>query len=136
MVVVNRVLRQLTNYHGAMVVASTGLGKTIIGTHIAYVLQYIEQRIMNVMVIAPTATKKEWRRRLRSAGISADAVYTRDSLDRRLDKKRNQEQRQASVNLWCDQKKLSNLEKQQVRHICSLYLAPRSMENSIENLIG
>jgi hypothetical protein len=80
MVVVDRALRQLGEYRGAMIVASTGLGKTIMATHIAYVLTRSEQSILNVMVMAPRPVKDEWQRRLLSAGVSS-SIHTRDLLD-------------------------------------------------------
>ncbi|MEI6775910.1 MAG: helicase-related protein [Chloroflexales bacterium] len=81
MVVIQRALRQIATWHGAMIVASTGLGKTIMGTHIAYELQHNQSRIMNVIVFAPKHLKTEWRRRLRSAGVGTDSIFTRSVLD-------------------------------------------------------
>lgn len=69
--VVARALRQIEEHGGAMVVASTGLGKTTIGTDIALRLQEAG-RILNVMVIGPKATEKSWRRQLSSAGLPCD----------------------------------------------------------------
>jgi superfamily II DNA or RNA helicase len=80
MIVVNRALRQLDNYRGAMVVASTGLGKTIIATHIAYKLVHHENSILNVLVVAPKPVKDEWQKRLRSAGVPV-SIHTRNLLD-------------------------------------------------------
>ncbi|NCC34417.1 MAG: hypothetical protein EOM24_20745, partial [Chloroflexia bacterium] len=82
LVVIQRALRQLTTLRGAMIVASTGLGKTIMGTHIAYELRHTHQRILNVLVFAPKHLKDEWRRRLRSAGLGADAIFTLALLDK------------------------------------------------------
>jgi len=91
MVVIKRAIRQLQEWRGAMIVASTGLGKTIMATHIAYELAN-ENRIKNVMVIAPKPVKKEWRKRLRSAGVSYD-IFTRDLLD-----KSDKNKRQSALN--------------------------------------
>lgn len=93
MVVINRAIRQLNDWRGAMIVASTGLGKTVMATHIAYELMHNQKQILNVMVIAPLPVKDEWRKRLRSGGISAD-IYTRDLLDRPI----NEIQKQKSLN--------------------------------------
>lgn len=73
-------LRQIYNYGGAMVVASTGLGKTVIATDIARRLHRAGQ-ISNVMVIAPSPVHEEWKRRLRSAGIIPE-IMTPDIWDR------------------------------------------------------
>lgn len=79
-VVIERVLRQLRKHRGAMLVATTGLGKTVMGTHTALRLMY-EQRIRNVIVLAPLQVKTDWDYAMRKAGISAQ-VFTRDLLDR------------------------------------------------------
>jgi endogenous inhibitor of DNA gyrase (YacG/DUF329 family) len=70
-VVIARALRQIEETRGAMVVASTGLGKTIIGTDIALRL-HEHGEILNVMVIGPKVVEKEWRKRLVSAGLPCD----------------------------------------------------------------
>lgn len=88
MVVVDRAIRQLEDRRGAMIVASTGLGKTIIATHIAYQL-HLEQSIFNVMIVAPQPVKDEWEKRMRSAGISA-SVHTRNLLDMPINEDQNQ----------------------------------------------
>ena len=79
MVVVNRALRQLNDWKGAMIVASTGLGKTVMATHIAYELR-TKNEILNLMVLSPASIKGEWKKRLRSAGLP-ETVYTRNVLD-------------------------------------------------------
>lgn len=89
MVVIDRAMRQLSDWRGAMIVASTGLGKTIIATHIAYELIHIEQSILNVMVVAPKPLKDEWQKRLQSAGVPA-SIHTRNLLDMPLDEDQNQ----------------------------------------------
>lgn len=81
MVLVNRALGQLERYRGAMIVASTGLGKTVVATHIAYELKR-RGTILNVLAFAPKPTKDEWVRRLKSAGVSAE-VMTLNQLDKR-----------------------------------------------------
>jgi superfamily II DNA or RNA helicase len=85
MIVIERVLRQLKDWGGAMLVASTGLGKTIMATHIAYRLR-LEHQIYNVIVFAPLQVHEEWQRALRSAGLEPQ-VFTRDLLDQPLHKK-------------------------------------------------
>lgn len=78
-VVIERMLRQLEEYRGSFLVASTGLGKTIMATHAAYRLQQAG-KIRNVVVFAPKQISFEWEDGFMSAGISAK-VFTRDLLD-------------------------------------------------------
>ncbi len=89
MVVVARAIRQLDEWRGAMIVASTGLGKTIIATHIAYQLLHEEQTILNVLIVAPKPVKDEWQKRMRSAGVPA-SIHTRNILDMPLNDDQNQ----------------------------------------------
>ncbi len=89
MIVIDRAIRQLNEYRGAMIVASTGLGKTIMATHIAYILSHAEQSILNVMVVAPRPVKAEWRKRLLSAGVSF-SIHTRNLLDIPINEDQNQ----------------------------------------------
>lgn len=79
-VVIERVMRQLLNWRGALLVASTGLGKTVMATHVAYRLMHREQQIMNVIVFAPRATKLEWKKRLKTGGITPE-IFTLGRLD-------------------------------------------------------
>lgn len=82
MVVIKRALRQLRSHRGAMIVASTGLGKTVMGTHIGVELKR-EGRIGNVLVLGPRAVAEEWRERFESGEVAV-RVYTADILDKRL----------------------------------------------------
>lgn len=79
MVVIERVLRQLKDWGGAMLVASTGLGKTVMATHIAYRLR-LDHHIYNALVFAPLQVHPNWQRAMESAGIACQ-VLTRDLLD-------------------------------------------------------
>ncbi len=79
-VVIARVLRQLRQYRGAMLVASTGLGKTVMATHVALRLAQ-ERKTINYLVFAPKQVHPDWKRALKSAGLSCD-VFTRELLDR------------------------------------------------------
>jgi hypothetical protein len=63
-------LRQIREYGGSMLVASTGLGKTVMGTHIAIQLK-AENLVENVIIICPAAVKKMWMREMHEASISA-----------------------------------------------------------------
>jgi superfamily II DNA or RNA helicase len=86
-IVIERVMRQLREWRGAFLVASTGLGKTIMATHIAYRLHHRDKRIQNVIVFAPLPTQPEWQKRLRSAGVSYE-IFTRNLLDQPFSDKR------------------------------------------------
>ncbi|MBV6442493.1 MAG: hypothetical protein EPGJADBJ_04211 [Saprospiraceae bacterium] len=79
-VVIARVLRQLKEYRGAMLVASTGLGKTVMATHAALRLD-MERKTMNYLVFAPKQIHPDWKRAMKSAGLSGE-VFTRELLDR------------------------------------------------------
>ena len=62
-------LRQLKQYEGSMLVASTGLGKTVVAVNVA--IQLREQNIIsNVIVIGPKAVKNNWEDELWEAGLS------------------------------------------------------------------
>lgn len=78
-VVIERVLRQLKEWRGAMIVASTGLGKTVMATHTALRL-FSEGRILNVLVFAPVQIHSDWKRAFKTAGVNA-SVFTRNLLD-------------------------------------------------------
>lgn len=61
-------LRQIREYRGSMLVASTGLGKTVVAVHIALHLKS-EDLIDNIMVIGPKTVEQTWKREFLSAGI-------------------------------------------------------------------
>lgn len=84
-VVIERVLRQLKEWRGAMLVASTGLGKTVMATHTAYRLAQ-EGRIRNVVVFAPLQVHPDWDQALDSAGLSSK-IITRNLLDTAIGRK-------------------------------------------------
>ncbi|NJK58239.1 MAG: DEAD/DEAH box helicase family protein [Pleurocapsa sp. SU_5_0] len=72
-------LRQIRNYGGSMLVASTGLGKTVMGTHIAIQLQ-AEELIDRVIIVAPKAVHKSWRKEMRLANLN-DVRFHYQTLD-------------------------------------------------------
>jgi len=78
-VVIERALRQLKDWRGAMIVASTGLGKTIMATHITYRLRK-ELKVYNIVVFAPKPIRADWERALDSGGLSYH-FFTRELLD-------------------------------------------------------
>jgi superfamily II DNA or RNA helicase len=77
--VVQRMLRQLQQYHGSILVASTGLGKTIMATHTALEL-HTQGLIKTILVFAPVATHPDWQRAIDSARLNGK-VFTRNLLD-------------------------------------------------------
>ncbi|MCB0028448.1 MAG: DEAD/DEAH box helicase family protein, partial [Anaerolineales bacterium] len=81
-VVIERLLRQLEDWRGAMLVASTGLGKTVIATHTAYRL-LLARKILNVIVLAPLQVLPNWQESMASGGIACE-TFTRDLLDQPL----------------------------------------------------
>lgn len=72
-------LRQIKAHGGSMLVASTGLGKTVMGTHIALQLKE-EDLIDNVMVISPKPVRESWQDEMRDAGLSL-SCFTLHTLD-------------------------------------------------------
>lgn len=82
-VVVNRVSKQLADpdRRGSLLIASTGLGKTIMAT--AAALDLREKGVVNrVLVFAPRLVTEEWSQRLDSARLSG-SVFTIDLLFRK-----------------------------------------------------
>jgi hypothetical protein len=73
-------LRQIRKYKGAMLVASTGLGKTIVATHVALQLNQAGE-ISNVMIIGPKVVKHLWAKEMREAGLAHD-YFIHQSLDK------------------------------------------------------
>ena len=67
-------LRQIRDYGGSMLVASTGLGKTVMGTHIAIQLQ-AEGLIDRVIIVAPKAVHKSWRKEMRQASLNSNCFH-------------------------------------------------------------
>ncbi|UOR07408.1 DEAD/DEAH box helicase family protein [Hymenobacter aerilatus] len=61
--VIARALRQEQDFGGSLIVAATGLGKTIIGAEIAGRLQ-VQGRIRQTILIAPTGVLPEWEQQL------------------------------------------------------------------------
>ncbi|WP_242027667.1 DEAD/DEAH box helicase family protein [Cyanobacterium aponinum] len=72
-------LNQIKNYGGSMLVASTGLGKTVIGTLVAIQLKE-EDFIDKVIIICPKPVKKTWEKEMRDASICAQ-YFNLQNLD-------------------------------------------------------
>ena len=85
--VIARLLRQIDEYNGAMLVASTGLGKTVIATDLARRMK-INGKIDNVLLIGPEPVRDSWRKHFRPAGITPE-YFNHSALDV-IDFKRNQ----------------------------------------------
>lgn len=77
--IIARALRHIEQHKGDMVVASTGLGKTIIGTAVALHLKQAGI-VTNVLVIAPKAVAGNWKEHFRPTGISVD-IFNPSALD-------------------------------------------------------
>lgn len=61
-------LRSLLEHQGAFLIASTGLGKTIIAAHVAAYLR-MQAEIDSALVIGPAGLREVWRRVMRAARI-------------------------------------------------------------------
>lgn len=68
--VVSRVLRNMEEHGGAMLVASTGLGKTIMAAHVVAYL-HMQRTIDKAIVLCPAGLKHMWRRTMRAAYVSS-----------------------------------------------------------------
>lgn len=68
--VVSRTLNAMHDYGGAMMVASTGLGKTVMAAHITAYLR-MQGDIDRVLVICPAGLKENWRRHMGMARVSS-----------------------------------------------------------------
>ncbi len=66
--VIARALRQANEYGGALIIAATGLGKTVIGAEIILRLQPIG-RTNQAIVIAPSSIYENWEQQLESRNI-------------------------------------------------------------------
>lgn len=69
--VVSSVLRSILEHHGAFLVASTGLGKTIIAAHVAAYLR-MRSEVQTAIVICPAGMRETWRRWMRAAHLSSE----------------------------------------------------------------
>ncbi len=68
--VASSVLRSLLEHNGAFLIASTGLGKTIIASHVAAYLR-MRDEIRSVLVVCPAGMREVWRRQMRAARLSS-----------------------------------------------------------------
>ena len=77
---VSLTLSQIYKFGGSMLVASTGLGKTIIGTLVAIQLKH-QDLIDKIIVICPNAVKSSWSREMQDASLCA-IFLTVETLDK------------------------------------------------------
>ena len=68
--VTSRVLQAISDHGGAMLVASTGLGKTVMAAHVVAYLR-MQGDIDKVIVICPAGLRENWRRFMRAAFASS-----------------------------------------------------------------
>lgn len=68
--VVSSVLRSLLEHDGAFLIASTGLGKTIIAAHVAAYLR-MRSAAQTAIVICPAGMRETWRRWMRAAHLAS-----------------------------------------------------------------
>lgn len=78
---VSRTLEAMRNLRGAMMIASTGLGKTVMAAHTAAYMK-AEGLIDRVLVICPAGLRENWRRFMRMARLSSiEFSYSTFSLE-------------------------------------------------------
>ncbi len=79
--VVSRTLDALQTHGGALLIASTGLGKTVMAAHIVAYLR-MQSLIDHVIVICPAGLRENWRRFMNMARTSsAEFSYSTLSVD-------------------------------------------------------
>lgn len=84
--VVSSVLASLLEHNGAFLIASTGLGKTVIAAHTVAYLR-MQDEIDNVIVVCPAGLKEMWKRFMRAARVASEeySYNTLSGQDRRHD---------------------------------------------------
>lgn len=73
-------LRQIRQHRGSLLIASTGLGKTIVAIHVALRLREAGE-IDNILVVCPKAVRINWKKEMRAAGLPCE-YFVRQSLDK------------------------------------------------------
>lgn len=68
--IVSRVLWAMEEYKGSMLVASTGLGKTIMAAHTVAYLR-MKNIIDSVIILCPAGLKRTWQKTMRAARVSS-----------------------------------------------------------------
>ena len=79
-------LRQIREYGGSMLVASTGLGKTVVAIHVALHLKH-EDLIDNIIVVGPKPVRRSWKQECRSADLPHEYFVLKvlDMTDERVE---------------------------------------------------
>ena len=77
--VANQMERQLDQYKGCILIASTGLGKTVMATEVTLRL-FRKELIDSLIVFAPVSTHPDWKRTVSAANVPLH-VFTRNLLD-------------------------------------------------------
>jgi superfamily II DNA or RNA helicase len=77
-------LQQIRAFDGAMLVASTGLGKTVVAVHIALHLRD-EDLIDSLMIISPKAVANSWQKEMRSAALPFEH-FVKQTFDKKSPK--------------------------------------------------
>jgi len=72
-------LRQLREFRASMLVASTGLGKTVVAVHVALHLKE-EGAIDNVCIVGPKAVRSNWEKEMRMASLPC-TYFVRQMFD-------------------------------------------------------
>lgn len=77
---ISQTLHKIREHSGSMLVASTGLGKTVVAVHVAIHLRE-EGLIDKVIVVCPVAVRNIWKREMRDASLHSD-YFTLSALDK------------------------------------------------------
>jgi superfamily II DNA or RNA helicase len=75
-----RTLRQIREHRGSMLVASTGLGKTIVAVNVALRL-HEKGEIDNILIVGPKSVRAKWKKEMRLAGLPHEYLV-RHALDK------------------------------------------------------
>ena len=79
--VVSRILNNIEQHSGTMLIASTGLGKTVIASHVVAYLR-MRDEIDSVIVVCPAGLRDTWRKYMRMARTSSvEFSYSTLSID-------------------------------------------------------
>lgn len=86
--IVSRLLRTIEEHNGSMLVASTGLGKTVMAAHIAAYCN-MNKSINSALILCPAGLKRMWHRILRAARVSSEEfsyyILSLDDMKKSLD---------------------------------------------------
>ncbi len=77
---ITQTLGHMRDFQGSMIVASTGLGKTVVAVHVALHLRE-EGLIDHVMIIGPKAVENNWKKEMREAGLYCE-FFVQKILDK------------------------------------------------------